>query len=223
MNKKELIKTLFFPEREFAHQQVLLLCKSHDLSTDFIFNGNNKDNYHTKEHCLDVAFMAFNMVQVIVNKEDRYKLSRQALLAGIFHDSYHSLGVEKDSQNIFKSIVMFNKYYNNSKNLDSDDYQAIIHAIQATEYPHKEIGDTLLSCIISDADILSSLTPGGIYHSLMGFVNENKTDLHSQKDTYIKFINSLPTLLKLDVNKDFLLKNKDKMISSVELLAKIIV
>ncbi len=72
MNKKELIKTLFFPEREFAHQQVLLLCKSHDLSTDFIFNGNNKDNYHTKEHCLDVAFMAFNMVQVIVNKEDRY-------------------------------------------------------------------------------------------------------------------------------------------------------
>lgn len=223
MNKKELIKTLFFPEREFAHEQVLLLCKNHDLSTDFILNENHKDNYHTKEHCLDVAFMAFNMVQTLVNKDDRYKVSRQALLAGIFHDAYHSLGAEKDSQNIFKSIVMFNKYYNNSKNLDSDDYEAIIHAIQATEYPHKEVGDTLLSCIISDADILSSLTPGGIYHSLMGFVNENKTDLQNQKNTYIKFINSLPTLLKLETNKEFLLKNKDKMIMSIELLTKILV
>lgn len=229
--KKNLMVTMLKSQRDYAHNQVFEMLERNGVSIKIPFNRNPIDCYHNKEHCLDVAWQAMQMSKQLLSGHLLYIVEKQVVIAALFHDAYHSLGKESDSVNVQKSVMVFKDFAKNTNlYLDDTEIPNIEHAILSTEFPHRDlerpIGTSdevnLISKILCDADIMSSLTPGGIYNSLYGLAKEFGNTDDAQLESYLKFIDMLPSMLKLDINIDWVTKNKETMKQSVIAMHEII-
>lgn len=221
---REYLQQMLKAERDYAHNQVIDEFSSLDICKNIPFNNNPSDVYHNREHCLDVAYLAMQMSRRMFSGEMLYMVSRQAILAALFHDAYHSLGKETDAVNVAKSVLIFEKYCkDNDIYLERREKENIKHAILSTEFPHKDLEPsnktseevTAVTKILCDSDIMSSLAPGAMYNSLFGLAKEYGNTDEVQLENYLKFIDILPNMLKIEKNKKWFLENKDTMKSSV--------
>lgn len=110
--------------------------------------------YHDEEHCSDVAMIALYLYyNECIYEDEKLDVSIGVciLLAGLYHDAYHSGGLEPDSVNVKKSIEIFKSMYS-GYNVN------VIDAILDTEYPNtKAKSSSIISKCICDADMLYTI------------------------------------------------------------------
>lgn len=221
---KEYLQQMLKAERDYAHNQLMDEFFSLDICKNIPFNNNPSDVYHNREHCLDVAYLAMQMSRRMFSGEMLYIVSRQAILAALFHDAYHSLGKETDDVNVAKSVLIFEKYCkDNEIHLERREKENIKHAILSTEFPHKELEPssktseevTVVTKILCDADLSSSLSPGAMYNSLYGLAKESGNTNEVPLEKYLQFIEILPNMLKIEKNRKWVLNNQETMKKSV--------
>lgn len=137
-------------------------------------NSSNRGPYHHLNHMMRVMGYANLGAQYHkLNSIDRLEL----LVACIFHDYNHSLGLYSDSYNVSYAVKGVKTWYKHQEDVHGlIDINKVVEIIEATEYPYviPSIELNLSQMIIRDSDLMSILDPDWINCNILGLMTEMK-------------------------------------------------
>ena len=163
------------------------------------YNKSNGNTYHGINHLLSVTYNSWEIIRsmhelyhfdIILNEEE-------LLIASMFHDFNHTGKIGPDSVNIKLAIDGVNEFII-ANNLSNDlNCDVIINIIKSTEFPYKNIPNSILECIIRDADMayvyndinFMSFSNFGLGSEYNKFNNVN--DIKSWIEGQMQFINNM--------------------------------
>jgi hypothetical protein len=137
-------------------------------------NSSNRGPYHHLNHMMRVMGYA-NLGAQYHKITGRKRLN--LLVACIFHDYNHSLGLYADSYNVAYAIKGVKSWYKFNEDIQSEiDIDEVVEIISATEYPYVIPSEelTLSQMIIRDSDLMTILDPDWINCNILGLMTEMK-------------------------------------------------
>ena len=133
---------------------------------------NIHHGYHGLRHMLHVLWACYEAVRHYLALGGITKReARNLLIAALFHDYDHVGRGGNDAVNIVRAIAALREHVMPE---DEPYLEEIIAIIEATEFPHKDLGDSpsLSQLIVRDADISQVFGPAWIGIILAGFGSE---------------------------------------------------
>ena len=165
-----------------------------------IFNAPNvRAPYHNFRHMMHVACEVYDAMKYFKYDETHGKRKARAfLIAAMFHDYGHPGKMGNDHQNIIDAKSALQKYLLPE---DQDLLESIENIIDATEYPHVELPETLEVQIIRDADTAQTFSDVWLQQIIFGLSQEmGVTPLKCLQDES-KFIASIPFKTQWAIDK----------------------
>ena len=149
-------------------------------------SSSNKAPYHNFFHIL---CMVKNVYKIAISEGFLPKAIRPLLIAALFHDFNHSMGVHDDEWNVNEAISMFLLYSQE----DANTNKLIISIIRATQYPYvvEEEDLTFEQKIIRDADLLQQYEDNYLQQVYYGLSEELKMTFEILLQGYPVFIKGM--------------------------------
>lgn len=166
----------------------------------YILNNNptNYAPYHNLNHLINVTRRCYTLADasgVLIEDMD------DLLIAAMFHDTDHSIGVETDDNNNLKRCLRFFQQYVVDKQVNINHY-SVEKIMLATKYPHEKIKNiSLKEMIIRDADLLGFIEDDRFINRIVGLSREFNISINDMINSEIDFVSKIS--LKLDCSQEY--------------------
>lgn len=134
----------------------------------FFHAQNLRHPYHNLRHMLHVTWLCYQASVFYDSRLTRREV-RNLLIAALFHDFDHSGQFGNDDLNIERAIRGLKHHIQPE---DIDHLRDIEVVIRASEFPHRDVQESLLVSILRDADVSQALTVAWIQQVIIGLATE---------------------------------------------------